>query len=627
MCGIAGGMGFFEKDALARMIQKINHRGPDNISMESFSDVHFAHARLSVIDLSESSNQPLWDVTSTACIVFNGEIYNYKSLRNELLEVGIEFNSNGDAEVLLNLYLHFGVDIFDKVRGMFSFAIWDSKKKELILARDHFGVKPLYYASNNQGFYFASEIKSLLEVDSINHTLNYDALYRTLIFLYSPGQDTLLSDVNKLKPGHYMIVKDNEIKTIKEFWRWPDYEPSSDSVDKLKNDLLNAMRNSVKEQLVADVPVGAFLSGGLDSSLIVALASENNGSEIECFTIDSIGGDDGFENDLPYAVKVADFLNVKLDILKASPDIVKQLPEMIYHLDELQADPAPLNVMMISKQARDKGMKVLLSGAGGDDLFSGYRRHFAIKFERVWGGMPKLIRIMLKKASSLLPKNRNSLRRLSKAFAYADSSKDERLLSYFYWIDPNVVKDLFTDEVKLKISDSPMDFILKELDSLPYKDSLEKMLYLERAYFLVDHNLNYTDKTSMAYGVEVRVPFLDKRVVDVASKIPSNLKQNGRVGKWILKKTSEALLPKSIIYRSKSGFGAPLRKWLKGDLAYMVDDYLSVEKLNERGIFNSEKVHELIELDRSGKQDYSYPIFALLCFEVWCNQFLDEKPS
>ncbi|KZZ62973.1 hypothetical protein A3762_22735, partial [Oleiphilus sp. HI0125] len=425
-----------------------------------------------------------------------------------------------------------GLDFFKKINGIFSFAIWDARHQKLVIARDHFGVKPLYYAQNSQGFYFASEIKSLLEIDSVERTFNFNALYRTLIFLYSPGSETLLKSVHKVPPGEYLVVELGEIVERKAYWHWPSYSPVETSIEAHADKVLNALRDSVNDQLVSDVPLGSFLSGGLDSSLLVALAAEKKHDDLPCFTIDSNDGkaNDGFEDDLPYAKKVANHLGVPLDILKATPDIVNQLPEMIYHLDELQADPAPLNVLMICERSRHQGVKVLLSGAGGDDMFSGYRRHLAIKFERYWSFLPKSIRKLIKSVSSSLPKNNALMRRISKAFSYADLDANERLLSYFFWLDPARVRDLFTDEIKLKLSPDPLGFIYEELDCLEYKDALEKMLFLERRYFLVDHNFNYTDKMSMARGVEVRVPFLDKRVAEAASQVPSSLKQNGKIG-------------------------------------------------------------------------------------------------
>lgn len=626
MCGIVGILGANSEQTVRSMVDKINHRGPDNTSVFSDDIIHLGHARLSIIDVNESSNQPLWDSKSRACIVFNGEIYNYRELRDKLKEKGFEFNSNGDAEVLLNLYLDQGEGCLDEISGIFSFAIWDKDKQQLFIARDNFGVKPLYYSSNEKGFFFASEMKSLLCVPSIKRDVNYDSLYRSLVFLWSPGEFTLLKNVHKLKPAHYIIVKDSKIVKYEKYWDWPQYDPEFFIDCKQHQDrVFDALNSAVKEQLISDVEVGAFLSGGLDSSLIVAMAKLQTESKINCFTINCDSSElikEGVTDDLPYAKKVASYLDTELDILKVTPDIKRLLPKMIYHLDELQADPASINVMLICEQAQKKGIKVLLSGAGGDDIFTGYRRHFAVKQEKIWSWLPSGFRFILKSLTGNLPKKVPLMRRVAKAFQYANLPDDERLLSYFFWLDPKVAKGLFKQPDM--ISESAFEFMYDDISSIKTTDPVERMLVLEQKYFLVDHNFNYTDKMSMAAGIEVRVPFLDKNVLNVASKIPSKLKQSGNIGKAILKKAAEALLPKSIIYRPKSGFGAPLRSWLKNDLSESVDDLLSVDSINKRGIFNAEKVQQLINDDRCGKEDYSYPIFALLCFEIWCQQFLDE---
>lgn len=609
---------------LEAMADKISHRGPDHRACYSTDNIHLAHVRLSIIDLSSLSNQPLWDANNVACIVFNGEIYNYQELRQDLQQRGVTFNSSGDSEVLLNLYLVHGPACLEMLSGIFSFAIWDTRQQELFIARDNYGVKPFYYSENDNGFFFASEIKALLEVESVSRDINYDSLFRSLVFLWSPGEETLINSVKKLKPAHYAIVRNGKIAEYEKFWSWPAYHPQYSSSTIAADKVYEGLNHAVKEQLVSDVDVGAFLSGGLDSSFLVALAKLNTDKKVNCFTIDSGSEDqsnEGFSDDLPYARKVAQHLGVDLDVLKIVPDIAELLPRMIYHLDELQADPAPLNVLLICEQARRKGLKVLLSGAGGDDIFTGYRRHYAVKFERYWAWLPKSARTVIRMATSALPKNNPKLRRIAKAFQYADQESDDRLLSYFYWIDPHIVRELFHDSIKL--SDSPMQFMIEELATVKSSDPVERILTLEQKYFLVDHNFNYTDKMSMATGVEVRVPFLDKRVIETASEIPSSMKQKGRTGKWILKKAAEKLLPLDIIYRSKSGFGAPLRTWLKADLAPMVDRYLGEEHLAKRNIFNPQKVQQLIDDDRSNKADYSYPIFALLCFEIWCQQFLD----
>jgi len=624
MCGIAGAIGLLEEETLQRMADKISHRGPDNTSIYSKNGIHLAHVRLSIIDLSPSSDQPLWDVENRACIVFNGEIYNYQSIKAELIDKGYQFASSGDSEVLLNLYLEYGSDCLSKLSGIFSFAIWDKDKQELFIARDNYGVKPFYYSVNESGFYFASEIKSLLEVSSIKKELNFDSLFRSLVFLWSPGEETILDNILKLKPAHFARIRNGKIIQYSSFWQYPSCKITSKTVQELTDSVYNALEDAVEEQLVADVSVGAFLSGGLDSSFIVALANQKSTQKVQCFTIDS-GGDslakEGFTDDLPYAKKVADLLDVELDVLKVTPDITALLPKMLYYLDELQADPAPLNVLLICEQARKKGVKVLLSGAGGDDVFTGYRRHYAVVTQMYWSALPKFCRKALKYSTSLLPKKNAAFRRVAKAFQYADKDENERLLSYFYWLDPEIAKGLFKDSSK--ITSNPMGFMLDEIANQANDDPIEKMLFLEKKYFLVDHNFNYTDKMSMATGVEVRVPFLDKRVVEAAAEVPSNLKQKGRVGKWILKKAAEKVLPNEIIYRPKSGFGAPLRTWLQNDLAPLVDSCLNIESIDKRGVFNAKNVLSLIEDDRQGKADYSYPIFALLCFELWCQQFLD----
>ena len=354
MCGIVGVFGEVSPFEFQQMVSSMSHRGPDHSGSVSIGDIHLGHARLSVIDLSVQSNQPLWDLNHRACIVFNGEIYNYKALRSELSKKGYSFASEGDAEVIVNLYLEYGAAGFSRLDGMFAFAIWDESERCLVLARDQYGVKPLYYCQNDSGFYFASEFKSLLFARTVKAGLNYDALFRTLVFLWSPGKETILSGVNKLKPGSYQVVKNRSILQESLFVELPQYAPYYKSVDRTKDEVLNAIDQAVSQQVVADVPVGAFLSGGLDSSLLVALAKSRVSSPLECFTIDT--GESGQDSgaDITYAKKVAEYLSVPLNVLEVSPDIVGLLPEMIYHLDELQADPAAINVMLISEHAKKK---------------------------------------------------------------------------------------------------------------------------------------------------------------------------------------------------------------------------------------------------------------------------------
>ena len=468
-----------------------------------------------------------------------------------------------------------------------------------------------------------------MEVPSISKKLNYDAIFRSIIFLWSPGRETVLQDVFKLEAGHYIIVKDRHILKYQQYWQWPNYNPDEVNVQSSIEKIQQVLRASVNDQLIADVPVGAFLSGGLDSSLIVSMAKELGVSDLACFTIKSLelagGNNDGFVDDLPYAQEVAKHLNVPLSIVETTPEILNFLPKMIYHLDEPQADVAPINVALICQLARSAGIKVLLSGAGGDDLFTGYRRHTAAHYEKYWSFIPQLVRAKMQNVARNIPKSNPLFRRISKAFSYAGETENQRLLSYFFWIDPNVVRGLFNDETQKLLSKNPMNFMLDELKNRTETNKIEKLLYLERKYFLTDHNFNYTDKMSMAHGVEVRVPFLDTRVVEAVSQLHVKLKQKKKQGKWILKQVAERYLPKFVIYRSKAGFGAPLRHWLKNDLKELVDEFLGEESLTKRNLFNPKAVESLIEKDRQGKEDYTYPIFSLLCIELWCRIFIDGE--
>jgi asparagine synthase (glutamine-hydrolysing) len=386
----------------------------------------------------------------------------------------------------------------------------------------------------------------------------------------------------------------------------------------------------VHRQLVSDVPVGAFLSGGLDSSSVVAMAREVS-PEIECFTIDTGGVRDvGFMDDLPHARRVAAHLGVRLHEIRVdSSRMAADLERMVQQLDEPLGDPAPLNVLYISQLARQHGVKVLLSGAGGDDLFTGYRRHRALQMERYWAWLPVAARRGLRQLTSHSGQSGALGRRMAKAFAHADLPTDRRLVGYFLWADPARLRGLFAPEHRSALADrqmtEPMDAHLESLPAgLP---PMQRMLALEQRFFLVDHNLLYTDKMSMATGVEVRVPFLDNDLVRLANALPPGLKQRGAEGKWVLKRAMEPFLPHSAIYRPKTGFGAPLRHWLRNELREWVGDLLSPDTLRRRGLFDPQAVTKLVEDDRAGRVDAAYTILSLLCIETWCRAFLERPAS
>jgi asparagine synthase (glutamine-hydrolysing) len=632
MCGIGGVFGSAASSA-HRFIPYLHHRGPDynGTYVSDNGQVGLIHTRLAIQDLSPLGRQPMISEDGLVGITFNGEIYNFRELRKELVDKGAFFKGGSDTEVLLSLYLAEGHAMLRRLNGIFAFAIWDARNRTLFLARDALGVKPLYYSSDSQCFLFASEVKALTALLSTSGQLDEEAIERYLTFLWCPGAGTPARNIRKLLPGEAMTVRSGSIERRWFWYQLPVFRQKNKSLPKCSKVIevtRKHLQDAVHRQLVADVPVGAFLSGGLDSSAIVAFARDRN-PDIRCFTIESVGGQEtGFTDDLPYARRVAKHLGVSLDVVRIDASrMASDLERMVWHLDEPLADPAPLNVMYISQLARDQGIKVLLSGAGGDDLFTGYRRHRALMAEKWWAWLPVSVRRGLAHFSGSLDQSRVMGRRLAKLFSGAALDGDARLVNYFRWIRRDDLDRLYTDEFRSALNDSKAEApMLDFLQDLPSKTSrLERMLALEQRFFLTDHNLTYTDKMSMAVGVEVRVPFLDLDLVEFASRIPAKYKQRGKEGKWVLKKAMEPYLPHDVIYRPKSGFGAPLRRWMRHELREMLGDLLSTESLQRRGLFNPSSVQQLIFNNDAGQIDASYTLFSLLCIEIWCRRFIDQS--
>src|SRR5215472_158800 len=533
MCGIAGFQGRFDPTLLSDMGQSIAHRGPDDDGTyyDPISEVGLVHRRLSIIELSPAGHQPMISHDGNIAVVFNGEIYNYRELCSELEGNGHCFRGGSDTEVLLALYLRARETMLARLNGIFAFAIWDRRTRSLFLARDGMGVKPLYYSETTAGFLFASEIKALLKASEISRDVDPTAVRNYLTYLWCPAPKTPLRQIKKLEPGCALLVRDGRIEKC---WRF--YEPPfCQSIQSLSEreaiqEIRTMLQGAVQRQMVADVPVGAFLSGGLDSSAVVAFARRASpDTRLQCFTIALDRADakrEGMADDLPYAESVARHLGVDLHAVMVGPEMADELPSMIYHLDEPQADPAPLNVLFISRLARKHGIKVLLSGAGGDDIFSGYRRHRSLALEHHWSWLPQWFRSELATAARALPARPEAVRRLAKAFRYAGLDGDARLTSYFYWLDPRQLDELLSPSFRDATLDTePLASSLAELpEDVP---ALNRMLYLERKHFLPDHNLNYTDKMSMAVGVEVRVPLLDPDLVGLAARMPLHYKQRG----------------------------------------------------------------------------------------------------
>jgi asparagine synthase (glutamine-hydrolysing) len=630
MCGIVGvfggGLDTIEDANLA-----ISHRGPDDygIYTNNLLKVGLGHRRLSIIDTSSFGHQPMSSDDDKVVLVFNGEIYNYKELRSDLKRKGFVFQGKSDTEVLLNLYLSEGKEMLSKINGIFAFAIWDSDSKSLFVARDALGVKPLYYSIKNNMFAFASEIKALLKLTPNNKELDVESINRYLSFLWCPGDGTPLKSVQKLLPGEAIIVKNGSIINKWLWYKLPIFNKVKKGLNKEQaiSGVTDHLRQAVHRQMVADVPLGAFLSGGLDSSAVVAFAKEVN-PDIRCFSIETKGKQDkGVIDDLPYAKRVAKHLNVSLEVVSIdSNKMAGDLESMVIQLDEPLADPAALNVLYISQLAREQGIKVLLSGAGGDDLFTGYRRHYAIQLERYWSWLPRSIRTELARTTKNLNVNNSIQRRTTKFFNGAGLDSTDRLINYFRWSNDSVLQSLYSPDFRQQLMGNNSNQVMQDFlePILTSSSSLDQMLALEQRFFLADHNLNYTDKMSMATGVEVRVPFLDLDLVDFAAHIPNKFKQKGGVGKWVLKKAMEPYLPKEVIYRPKTGFGAPLRTWMKCELRELLGDLLSIESLNKRGLFSAQAVQQLILDNDNDKIDASYTLLSLLCIEIWCRAYIDK---
>lgn len=635
MCGIAGFFGSFEESLLQAMGRAIAHRGPDDAGtwFEPTQRVGFAHRRLSIIDLSSLGHQPMWDIGRRACIVFNGEIFNYRELARDLRRDGFKFRGSSDTEVLLNLFLRDGEDFLGKLNGMFALAIWDTASRRLLIARDGMGVKPFYFATTPAGFAFASELKALVRVPGIDRALDAEAISHYLTYLYCPGPRTPILGVRKLGPGTAAWVEDGKLGPTWRFWHRPAGGALlQGSVAELSEQLEVLLARAVRRQMIADVPVGAFLSGGLDSSSLAVFARQYAAEgRLECFTIgfQEAAEAEGFPDDLPYAKRVAAHLGVPLHVVWSGSDMASDFEKMVYHLDEPQPDPAALNVLRISQLARECGITVLLSGAGGDDIFSGYRRHQALGLEPFWHWLPHPLRLLLEHASGLRRRNTPLGRRLAKAFQFAAASKERRIAGYFSWLPERETHALFSAQTRLRLRCSdPLQPMLDELRRLPEGLShLDRMLQLDQAFFLTDHNLNYTDKMAMAAGVEVRVPYLDPELMKFAARLPTEMKQHGLTGKWLLKKTMEVHLPHDVIYRPKSGFGAPLRRWMQHELREAFRQALDPDVIVKRGLFDPKAVQRLLDLDRSGQIDAAYPLFGLVCIETWCRLFLDQRGS
>jgi asparagine synthase (glutamine-hydrolysing) len=653
MCGIAGTVGFANQELLERMSAVMEHRGPDDSGQKILStetlQVGLAFRRLAIIDLSPLGHQPMCSPDERVWIVFNGEIYNYRELRQDLQAKGYTFKSQTDTEVILNAYLEWGEHCPKKLNGMWAFAIVDLRKNLVFLSRDRVGEKPLYYTHlPGNRLMFASEIKSLLQCDELQREINPDGILSTLLFLWTPEPKTAFKGIEKLPAGCNMRIQNGKA-TIEKYW---DIEFESYGKDKGEayyiEELDALLQDTVRRQMIADVKVSAFLSGGLDSSLIAALMTRQKGEPITTYTIAFTERDKKFEampDDQKYAKIVARHLNADYQEIVLEPNVAELLPKLIYHLDEPIADSASINTYLICKMAKQSGTTVLLSGMGADELFAGYRKHLSVKVASLYRCVPALLRhAVIEPLVNMLPvaneKGGFRLFRWAKRFIKFASLPDFEAFvgSYAYYSEPELRALLSPEFQEVAMKSYAESYPIRRheevrqalLSRQPKLDLVTLMCAIDTKLFLTSLNLTYSDKSSMAASVEERVPFVDYRIVEFAHRLPARYKLGGSwvggyVQKYLLKKVAEKYLPKEIVYRPKAPFGAPLRAWIRNDLDQMIEDVLTPERLRQRGMFNANAVLNMLHRHKTGQEDYAHRIWALLTLELWMREFIDKR--
>jgi asparagine synthase (glutamine-hydrolysing) len=626
------------------MTHVLAHRGPDDSGLweRRFPDgsyVGLGSRRLAILDLSADGHMPMCNEGRTIWITYNGEIYNFAELRRELQSKGHRFSSKTDTEVVLHLYEEEGADCVLKLKGMFAFAVCDlrSGKPELFLARDHFGVKPLYYSHQGNKLAFASEVKAILQAPQMDSKLDLESLHQYLTFLWVPDPKTMFQGIYKLPAGHCATFRDGGLK-IRQYWDL-SFPPAGTHYSRSEADLADEVRErfrqSVEAQMVSDVPIGAFLSAGLDSSSIVAMMCRSTKQPVRTYTITfprkyRVGETTLDDPDVP--ARLARQLGCENQQIVVEPDVAGLLPRLTWHMDEPTADPAIITAYLVCREAREQAT-VLLSGVGGDELFAGYRKHAAHRWASAYHRMPGFIRRGLEASLDVLPSMRGTVMkgsvRLAKKMARSASlNPEDRFIRNCTYLDAEQKMSLYTAEVQdqLRASD-PAVRHRRSFEAVHDTDFLNQMLYLDTKIFMVSLNLNYNDKMSMASSVEVRVPFLDRELAEFSAwNIPPDLKLKGLfrpTTKHIFRRAMRDVLPAEVLRQPKAGFAAPVDYWLANDLREMVDDLLSETNILKRGLFRPEAVRRFVEEHRSGAEDWSMQIWQFLTLENWMRIFLD----
>ena len=628
MCGIHGihrldGQGV-APETLSAMGDITRHRGPDDEGMHIDGHCGIAMRRLSIIDLS-GGHQPLSNSDGSLWLVCNGEIYNYRELRDELRALGHAFKTGSDSEVLLHGYAAWGDDVVLRLNGMFDFALWDARRRRLLIGRDRLGVKPLYVLHDATRLAFATEAKALLALPGVKPELNHDVLtgYLQLGYVAAPG--CIFKGIRKLPPATLLAVEGGQVREWR-YWRLPQ------AIDAVPNEaqwverVRAQLERSVRMQMVSDVPIGAFLSGGVDSSAVVGFMAKHSEQPIRTYAIGFDGGAaEALYNELPYARQVAQRFGTQHREIVVKPDVVGLLPRLLWHMDEPMSDSAFITTYLVSEFAR-QDVKVILSGVGGDELFGGYRRYLGEHYAAQYRRLPGWVRQGAAYLARQLPADRHSALfnklRLAKGFlASAESSADDRYASYLQLVGRETVADLMLEP---RLADDPLAHAFAGAGQ---GDDLNRMFAVDAETQLPDDLLMLTDKMSMAVSLECRVPLLDHELVEMAASMPAAIKVKGGRLKHLMKEALSELLPGDILDRQKRGFGTPMGAWLKSDLAPVLDRLLSPEVVRGRGLFREGVVTRLVRDHRANRFDGTDILLALMNLEIWSRIYLDGRDA
>ena len=627
MCGICGQV-LFDPEArvdpaeLRRMTEAIIHRGPDSDGYYLEDTVGLGMRRLRIIDL-ETGEQPIANEDGSLWIVLNGEIYNYVELRPELEARGHVFRTRSDTETILHLYEDYGPKCLEHLNGMYAFAIWDRRRRELFIARDRLGIKPLFYAVQpGRRLIFGSEIKSLLQTD-ISREPDYLGLHDYLSLFYVPTPRSAFKEIHKLPPGHWLRCRADGTVQIERYWDVPfptegtgprsERQPRAAYVEQIRH----LLRESVRRQLRSDVPLGVFLSGGLDSTSVVAFMSELLDQPVRTF---SIGFQEPSYNELPEARLVAQAFETEHHELVVEPDLIDLIPKIVLHFDEPFADYSAIPTYLVSQMARQE-VTVVLSGDGGDELFAGYQTHYAYRVARLYRLLPRLLRDrVIAPLVKRLPTStdRISFDFMAKRFVTGAHLPFER--GHYWWkviLNEDEKRGLYAADLFHQVQRDSYEVFAPYFDAVRGAHPLNQLLYVDTHTFLLDDGLVKVDRMSMAHSLEVRVPLLDHELVEYLAQVPPTLKSSGLNTKSLLRDVVRPLLPPTIVKGKKKGFTPPLPVWLKNDLRDFVQDTLSSARIRDMGLLRPEAVSQILDDHFAGRRDNNRPIWTLLCFVLW----------